>query len=197
MQHRDALVALYDIDPDDENPHINAFFSRDLEGVREDASGWIFARGGDAFIAYYPLRPYRWEDKADYNDAEITHRLLVSPHVKNGAVVQTSPVSAFGSREAFEAAVRALPLEAATDPVPAVRFTALDGSRIEARYGEPPTVDGAPVDYDAWPLFDGPFLQAAPGSRRLEIRYGPMRRHLDFATLTVRDWVETEPPQQP
>ena len=191
VQHEDALVALYDIEPGVRFPHINAHFSADLEGVDEDESGWIFARGGDALIAYYPLAGYHWEDKVDYLDTTIVHRRLVSPHLKNGAVVQTAPASAFGSFDAFKAAVRALPLETATEPVPSVRFTTLSGDTIEAAYGETPAVNGEAVDYDGWPLFDGPFLHAEPGSGTLEMRYGPMRRHLDFNTLTVRDWIET------
>ena len=199
MQDEDALIALYNIDPEDSHPHINAHFSADLEGIDEDASGWIFARGGDALIAYYPLAPYRWEDKLDYFDESIVHQRLVSPHLKNGAVVQTAPASAYPSYEAFKEAVRALPLETSTEPVPSVRFTALSGRALAATYGEGPTVDGAPIDYDDWPLFDGPFTHAEPGSGTLELRYGSMHRLLDFNTLTVRDWVETatSSPNQP
>lgn len=199
FQDEDALIALYDIAPDDSHPHINAHFSADLNDVTEDDSGWIFARGGDALIAYYPLAPYRWEDKVDYLDTTIVHRRLMSPHIKNGTVVQTAPASAYASFDAFKDAVRALPLETSTDPVPSVRFTALSGRRLAATYGETPTVDGVPVDYDAWPLFDGPFTHAEPGSGTLELRYGTMRRLLDFNTLTVRDWIETAPssPNQP
>ena len=191
FQDEDALIALYDVEPGIKFPHINAHFSADLEGVDEDESGWIFARGGDALIAYYPLAPYTWADKVDYLDTTIVHQRLVSPHLKNGAVVQVAPAAAYDSFEAFKDAVRALPLETATEPVPSVRFTALNGHALAATYGETPTIDGVPVDYENWPLFDGPFTHAEPGSGTLELRYGPMRRLLDFNTLTVRDWIET------
>ena len=194
MQHEDALIALYDIEPDVRFPHINAFFSNDLEERTEDASGWIFARGGDALIAYYPLAPYRWEPKADAWDEDVTHERLVSPHLKNGAVVQVAPASAFDSFEAFQDAVRALPLDVHTEPVPAVRFTTLGGDTLEARYGETPRVNGEAINYADWPLYGGPFLHAERGSRQLELRYGPLRRRLDFRTLTVRDWIEAPAP---
>ena len=189
-QHEDALVALYDIPEGTRYEHINAFFSDELAGLTEDDTGWIFARGGDALIAYYPLQPYTWEPVRDAWDSTRTHRRLYSPHRQNGAVVQLAPASAYGSVEAFAEAVRALPLEVATQPRPAVRFTTLGGEVLEATYGETPTIDGTPIDYDSWPLFGGPYVQAAPGSHRLELRYGPLRRLLDFDTLTVRDWVE-------
>jgi len=190
FQDEDALIALYDIEPGVRFEHMNAHFSADLRDVTEDPSGWIFARGGDALIAAYPLQPYHWEDKVDYLDDAIIHQRLVSPHLKNGLVVQVAPASAYPSFEAFQAAVRALPLETATEPVATVRFTALNGRQLEAAFGETPTIDGEPVDYENWPLFDGPFTYAEPGSRQLELRYGAMRRLLDFNTLTVRDWIE-------
>lgn len=198
VQDEDVLIALYDIAPDDRFPHINAHFSADLEDVLEDDSGWIFARGGDALIAYYPLAPYSWEDKVDYLDDSIIHQRLMSPHTKNGAVLQVAPASAYPSFEDFQAAVRALPLETTTEPVPSVRFTALNGHRLSVRYGEPLTIDGDAVSYDDWPLFDGPFTHAEPGSGQLELTYGPMHRLLDFNTLSVRDWVDTSSsPRQP
>ncbi|HMB91431.1 MAG TPA: hypothetical protein VKP65_11325 [Rhodothermales bacterium] len=184
-QEGDALIALYNIAPGTRFPHISAFFSRDLSEREEDDSGWIFARGGDALIAYYPMAPTEWqqEESGDWR--------LHSPHLKNGAVVQTTPASAYDSFDAFKEAVRALPLETETEPTPHVRFTTLDGTVLEATYGEAPVVDGEAVDYDEWKLFDGPFLYAERDSRKLEIRYGAMRRLLDFNTLTITEWVES------
>jgi hypothetical protein len=190
VQDEDALIALYDIEPGTRFEHVNAFFSADLVGMEEDASGWIFARGGDAYIAYRPLAPYTLEPHRDLWDSTLVHRRLVSPHLRNGAVVQVAPASQFASMEAFQAAVRALPLETATTPVPRVRFTTLRGARMEAVYGETPRINGTPVDYAGWPLYEGPFMTAAPGSRTLDLHYGAMHRRLDFNTLSVTDWTE-------
>ncbi len=190
FQHEDALIALYDIPPGTRFPHVNAFFSGDLRDLKEDRSGWIFARGGDALIAVYPLAPFRWEEQSDVWDAQRKHRRLVSPHLKNGFVVQVAPARAYASMEAFREAVRALPLTVRTEPRPSVRFTTLRGAELALTYGRTPRLDGEPVDYDGWPLFDGPFLRAEKGSRRLEMRYGPMHRLLDFNTLTIREWVD-------
>ncbi len=197
VQDEDALVALYDIAPGTRFPHINAFFSADLQELTQDASGWIFARGGDALIAYYPLAPYTFEPHRDLWDSTLVHRRLVSTQLKNGAVVQVAPASQFASMAAFQAAVRALPLETATSPVPTVRYTSLSGARIEAVYGQTPRIDGAPVDYAGWPLYDGPFMTSAPGSRILDMHDGPMHRRLDFNTLAVTDWADSASPDAP
>ena len=181
VQHKDTVVALYDIAPGTQYEHISGYFSRALLGLNERPSGWIVARGGSALIAYSPLAPFEWRDEPGGD------RRLHSAHLKNGAVVQVAPASDFASLEAFADAVEALPLAAVTEPTPSVRFTTLRGARIEATYDETPRIDGEPVDYDGWSRFNGPFLNAERDSQRLDIQHGNLRRTLDFGTLTVHD----------
>ncbi len=192
-QSDDAIVALYDIPADARFGHVSGYFSKTLrertdenrtdENRRGDASGWIFARGGDAFLAYRPLAPFEWRTEAD------SSLRLHSPYRQNGTVVQAAAAADYASFDAFKAAVRALPLSFTLAPTPRVRFTTLRGVTIEATYGETPRIGGVAVDFAGWPLYDGPFLRAAADSRRLEMRHGRLRRTLDFTTLTVTDTV--------
>jgi hypothetical protein len=158
FQHEDALITLFDIPDGTRFPQISVFFSRDLTIRQEDSSGWIFARGGDTFIAWYPLAPYEWqkEPEGDWR--------LVSTALKNGGVLQTARAADYDSFETFKQDVIKL-------------------------YNEIPKVNSAKVNYEAWPLFDGPFLYAESGSRKLEMRHGDLRRLLDFDRLTITDWV--------
>ena len=184
-QDKDALIALYNIPPDTRFPHINGFFSKDLGEVREDASGWIFMRaGGSAYIACRPLQPYVWRP------IEGGGRRLFSPELKNGVVVQVAGQSEYPDLAAFGRAIAALRLEIGVEPTPHVRFRSLRGAEIDFVYGERPRVDGKALDYEHWPLFGGPFVEAARDSQELILKYGGMRRALDFRGLTVRDWVE-------
>ena len=114
--------------------------------------------------------------------------------MRNGYVVQVAPVRDFKSYADFQAAVRALPLKFSTEPVPEVLFTALDGRVLHARYGELPAVDGQPVDYASWPLFDSPFAHEGRESQRLEIRHGDERYLLDFKKDLIQ---ETTAPASP
>jgi hypothetical protein len=180
----DAIVALYNIPAGTNFPHVSGFFPRTLTVREDDPSGWIFARGGDALIAYRPLAPYEWRTDPD------GHHRLHSPHLKNGAILQVAPASAYPTFDAFKAAVRALPVQAEMTGTPRVRFTTLRGKQMDVTYGEEPRVDGQPIGYASWPLYESPFLSAARDSRRLEMRYGPLRRTLDFSTLTITDSVE-------
>jgi hypothetical protein len=181
VQDQDTLVALYNIANEARFPHINGFFSKDLAEVREDASGWIFLRGGDALIACRPLQPYFWKEIAGGG------RRLFSPYLKNGVVVQVAAASEYRDLEAFRQAILALPLTFHLEPVPAVRFRSLRGSTIDFTYGETPRINGRALDYEHWPLFGGPFLESQVDSQVLTIRYGSMRRTLDFRTLTVSE----------
>ncbi len=65
----------------------------------------------------------------------------------------------------------------------------LRGKNIVCTYGEAPLVNGEPLDYTKWKLFEGPYLNAEKGSRKLTITHGNLKRVLDFNTLTVSDSV--------
>jgi hypothetical protein len=184
FQDQDTLIALYDIAPETRFPHVNGFFSKDLSEMVEDKSGWIFMRGGDtAYIACRPLQPYFWKPIATGG------RRLFSPYLKNGFVIQVAAASEFTDLAAFGGAIKALPLEFNMEPAPSVRFRSLRGKQLEFTYGALPKVDGKPMDYEHWPLFGGPFVEAGVDSEQLTLKYGTMRRRLDFRKLTVIDSV--------
>ena len=72
-------------------------------------------------------------------------------------------------------------------PEPRVVFQSLRGRKLEFRYGQPPKKDGVALDYAGWPLFGGPYVEAAVDSEQLLLKYGSLRRRLDFRRLTVED----------
>jgi hypothetical protein len=207
FQHRSTLVALYDIAEGTRFPHISTLFSRDLEDRIEDASGWIFAKGGPVYIAYRPFQPGEWKPvdwtgllkggaggwfSTNFEELSRGSEMYVSAYLKNGYVVEVAPVSEFASYQEFKDAIRSLPIEIRTDPVPAVTFTALDGTRLEAAYGSAPRIDGKPVDYSEWPLFEGPFSQAERESHQLEIRHDTESLMLDFKAVGTNHTISPE-----
>jgi hypothetical protein len=195
FQDLDTVIALYDIAPGERFPQVNGFFSKDLEDLSEDASGWIFTRGGRAYLAYRPLAPYEWIPYLHYTSAwnaapeEIGGKLLVSPHLKNGTIVQAADMDEFESFEDFKAAIRALPLTVSLAPTPSVTMTTLRGKVVEVTYGQAPRVAGEVLDYSKWKLFEGPHLNAEVGGRKLTITHGQLERILDFNTLSIVDRV--------
>ncbi len=183
FQHKGALIALYDIPEGTRFPHIHGIFPKTLESREEAESGWIFAKVRDIYLAYYPLASYKWEEREEY-------WRLFSDILQNGAVVQVARAGDYDSFGAFKDRIEQLSLDTATDPTPSVRFTTLSGATMDFTYDERPQLNGKPVDYANWPLFDGPFLHAEQGSRQLKMQYGNMHRLLDFGSLTIMDWIE-------
>jgi len=180
-QDLDTIVALYDIPAGERFPHVNGFFSRDLIHLAEDESGWIFAEGGDTYLAYRPLAPYEWKTTAAGD------KRLYSPHRKNGTIVQAGSAYDFKDFEDFKKAIRRLPLKFQLKPVPTVTMMTLRGHDIVVTYGQAPVRDEEKVDYSQWKLFEGPYLNAEKGSKRLTITHGSLQRVLDFNTLTISD----------
>jgi hypothetical protein len=189
FQDHDTVIALYDIPPGTRFPHINGFFSKDLKNLTEDPSGWIFAQGGATYLAYRPLASYTWEKSASWAKEDKGDRRLYSPHLKNGTIVQAASASEFKSFDEFKKAIIALPLKFQLEPVPKVTFTTLRGVVMACTYGEAPLINGQRVDYSKWKLFEGPYLNAEKGSRKLTLTHGRTERILDFNTLTISDRV--------
>ena len=68
-------------------------------------------------------------------------------------------------------------------------LSTLRGKKVVCTFGKTPVVDGVTVDYTKWKLFEGPYLNAEKGSRKLTITHGQLERVLDFNTLTISDRV--------
>ena len=196
VQDLDTVIALYDIPAGTRFPHVNGFFSKDLADVTEDPSGWIFARGGNAYLAYRPLAAYHWIKYLHYTSGwaktrlDLGGRILTSPHLKNGTIVQAASASEFKSFAEFKAAITSLPLTFQLEPKPAVTMTTLRGRKLTFTYGELPTVDGRAIDYAQWKLFEGPYLNAEIGGRTLSITHGRLKRVLDFKSVSITDTVK-------
>lgn len=186
-QEDDAVIVLYNMEKGANHEHVNGFFSKDLDRMEEDDSGWIFVQGGNAYMAYYPLASYEWKP------LENGGKRLYSPHRKNGTIVQVASADEFENWAAFKSTIRELYLETATEPVPEVRFTTLRGDHVVCRYDEIPRVNGTYVNYDDWPLFESRYLKAQPGSRKLKMSHGQLERTIDFEKLKISDRVRENP----
>lgn len=117
----------------------------------------------------------------------------MSASLKNGYIVQVAPVRDYADFDAFKQAVRALPLSFSIKNTPEATFTTLNGTTLQARYGDIPRVNGKPVDFANWPLFDGPFAHEKRGSRQLTISHNDELHFLDFtqpAAQKMKDAVQ-------
>ncbi len=176
FQHKNAIIVLYDIPPGTRFPHIDAYFPKDLERREVDPSGWIFAQGGRAYIAYFPLKPYEWiEEAACYR--------LRSYALRNGCVVEVAQQQDYPSFEAFKQRIRSNTLVRDTfDATATVSYTTSGGDVMQFAYHGERRLNGVPVDFSEYGLFKGPFLNAELGSRRLFIQHAGQGVVVDMAT---------------
>ncbi len=178
VQHKNTLIVLYDIPEGTRYPHISGFFSRTLCDFTEHESGWIFARGGQSMIAYFPLAPYEWLEE------DGGHRRLHSTALKNGAVLHVDSVDAYNSIDEFKETILGCELDFGTEERGShqslwANFESPLGDLIEAPFGVPPRINGEPVDYDSWPLIESKFA-SVPEARVIDLKAGDSIHRLDF-----------------
>lgn len=206
-QHESTLIALYSIPENNRFPHIQTLFTKDLKDRSQDESGWIFAQGGPVYIAYRPFaqgewRPVDWTGllkggaggwfSTNFEELAAGSEFYVSESLKNGYIVQIAPVSEFDSLSAFKKAIHNLPLDFSLTPTPEVEFTTLSGDRLKVIYDGPFSINGQNVDYEHWPLFEGPFSKADRESEQLEIIHGQERYHLDFKNVSSHTTISSD-----
>jgi hypothetical protein len=184
FQDRNTLIALYDIEPGTTSEHIDAFFPKALDERIVDPSGWILCKAGATYVGWYSLRPGEW---LSLPEDEGNHRFRSHAH-RNGYVVEVRSQRECGSFERFCVACRGVkPRFTAYEDRIAVDYRTIDGRRMTFAYPESRAVNGRPVRYIDWKLFDSPFAGSEVNSRRVTIRYKGRTRVLDFNTGQVTE----------
>lgn len=188
MQHEGAIVVLYRIPEDDETPYVNLFLPKALAWREQD--GWILADAGDFHVGLRPIgasavqgAAYTWEDiHENGTDGNHIDGWLLRIHDRHAGLVleavEADAVDGFDDvcRRRAEAHV------ALNDWPDGGRVVAdtVGGARLEMHWDGPHLVDGQAIDYDAWPLFDGPGVDAPLGSGRIALEHDGERLDLDF-----------------
>ena len=176
FQHKNAIIVLYKIPKGTQFEHIDGFFPKDMEARIEDPSGWIFCRGGNTFVAYFPLQPYQWIEE------EVCYRLR-SHELKNGCVVEVAQAEDYKSFQAFQDQIRGNTLAHDTfEKTLTVSYTTSGGDVMTFTHDGARRLNGKVVDFADYKLFLGPFLNAEIGSRKLNIHYKNKGMVLDMAT---------------
>jgi hypothetical protein len=181
MQHRNTIIVLYNIGKGTTFEHINGFFPKNLTDLIRDESGWIFMHGGNTYIAYYPLKKYDWIE-------ETVNWRLRSSELKNGLVLEAASADEYESFEAFKEQIRSNKLEADEfDTDLTVFYTTSGGDELRFTYPDTREVNGVPVRFEDYNLFDSKFMKADVGSERLTLSAKGITRELDFKSLRIRE----------
>jgi hypothetical protein len=181
MQYKNAIIVLYDIEPGTNFEHIDGFFPKNLIELIHDESGWIFMHGGNTYIAYYPLQEYDWIEE------DVNWRLR-SHVLRNGLVMEVASVDDYESFDAFQEQIRSNTLQ--TDGFNenlTVEYVTSNGDELKFTYPDGRYINGDPVDFSEYRLFNSKFLQADIGSEKLTMTAGGITRELDFSNLSLRE----------
>jgi hypothetical protein len=133
--------------------------------------------------------PYRWLEIREATRAHLLVReadlvdgwLLRIDSLHAGLVLEAAEGSAFPAFEAFLDARADAPPEVSrwqTDGILAASSTG--GTRLELRYDGTHRIDGEPVDYSAYPLYEAPGVTAAVGAGVVHFRHGGEELVVDF-----------------
>ncbi len=182
FQHRNTLIALYDIGTVSRFPVIAGFFPPVVDSMHVDSleSGWITIDAGDVYIGIYPLKPYRLVDG-------MFGKRFFSSEKRNGVVVQVAGRNIIGSFTDFMKKIHATrPDTTAFAQQRRVRYTTIFGDAMDFTFDGARSVNGSTPSMPAKRLFSSPRLTSESGSGVLTIHATRGDVHIDMKALEIR-----------
>lgn len=195
FQHRGTAIVLYRIPSDDRDRYVNLYLPKGLTWVED--GGFLFAQvtnhlrdGAPGFyVSVYIIGAYRWHEIREARSSSIMVGegdlidgwLLRIEDLHPGIVLEAVEQSEAESFDAFVADRRAAGVDTnrwLTEG--SVRYRDCAGTRLEMHYDGPHLVDGTAVDYDAWPLYDAPWVSGPYGSGTIALEKGDAKITVDL-----------------
>lgn len=206
LQHRNVLIALYDIPARAPNPQVNGFLSKAVTIHQRDDSGWILCQAGRTFLALRFLRPVELQEIPEGWRLQSFGR-------RNAVIVEVSSADDFPSFEEFKSHLAETRLESKNIlPPDKLAITASDGIRDGAAraeellsgmakltytssYGDAfeisaageRKINGYPTPVGRWPLFDGPFVKADERHNTVLLHNDRLWRQLNLTSWEIHD----------
>ena len=197
MQHEGTVLVFYRIPEGDRNPYINLYLPKELQWFEEN--GWLFADCGEFYVSLRVIGTYAWEEIREAVQSNIMVRegdlidgwVLKINDRAGGIALEAVEADAAESFEAYRRARIADEIDiSAWATNHRVVLRTWDGVSLDFEYDGPHLVDGTPVDYSAWPLYEAPWVSAPLGA-------GKVRFHREGETLEVDFGVDSSTPLLP
>ena len=178
FQQENSIIALYDIPETERNTHVNGFFSKIIQNRITDQNGWIFCQSDSIYFAVNTFTKGVW------HEADSHYRLTLN-NPRTGLVMEVAQISDYPSFDAFQKQIKKNKLEVDLKNLN-VKYTNSRGDKLDFTHGKKRILNGKKIDFEKWPLFDGPFIYSKMGSKIVEIKYGEEKVMLDFNNNSVK-----------
>ncbi|WP_201298732.1 PxKF domain-containing protein [Microbacterium sp. 8M] len=188
---------------------------------RIEAGGWVLVDAGSMYFAYRAVQPATWYYQTP-NDPPNKVKTTTSTHptaglayaydilrsgaAKNGWILDTADKSQYADLQAFAAAMTSttsVDTSHIGDSAPRLVYRNLAGKTLDLTYGDSTAapagqakVDGVPIAYDGFKLFDTPWLQQDQLGDVFTAHRGAITLTYDFSswTVTTTDASDRTPP---
>ncbi|WP_158602318.1 Ig-like domain-containing protein [Cohnella endophytica] len=213
MQDGKAAVGVYQSlsGPNATDNYLNAMFP-DTGSIKtkDEQGGWVFSDTGPMYFAYKMIKPYSWYHQTPFEVANkvkttgsqhptaslsYSYNILRSQADKNGWVLETADASEYADFASFKNAVltrTTVDSSHIDEAIPRLIYKNLDGhvmditfDRAKDPYNNTHKIDGVAIDYNAYKLFDTPWLQQEKNSNIFTASYGSEILTYDFANWTI------------
>ncbi len=174
-QHRNVLVCIHHVPPQDDRPYSHAWFPRKNFDQVVQQGHWVFARKDDGFLALYSQHPARWASDGPYADIE-----LRADAPDNIWICEMGRAGVNGAFEDFTRAILAAPVEC---DFLCVRYASPSLGQVRFGWVEPFSVDGQEIALHGYPRFSNPYCAAEVGQLRYRVCHGSDEMVMDFSEL--------------
>lgn len=179
FQHKNAVLAMYDIPEDQPNQWIHAYVPRDSFDEVHEEDGVIFVNEGGVYAALIMVQGYEWTTEGRWADVEV-----VSDGSRHAVVCEVAPHEEVGSFEQFRQEILGNEIIFDKEDM-TLTYRSQRNGEIRMDTGTLRMVDGEAVDLD-YPTYDNPYMQSAWDSGIIEIAKGDRTMVLDFPDATRR-----------
>lgn len=173
FQNRSALVALYNIRPDQSNQFIHAYLPREAFDEIVEEANTLYLRSGRSFAALTLLPSYRWT-----SDGEWKGREVISEGPQHGVVCEAGTEAEFGSFQKFRQEIKANPLSFDADTMELAYHSHRAGHLWLNTHGGR-ELDGKTISLD-YPTHGSPYVVSEWKSGIVKLTHGTDSLVLDF-----------------
>ncbi|MFI1096995.1 fibronectin type III domain-containing protein [Streptomyces sp. NPDC020917] len=211
MQDGPTAVGVFKSDGNQTENYVNAMFP-DTGSIKErrQVDGWTVVDTGTMYFAFKMAKPATWYHQTPNDPSNkvktttqihptttpsYSYDILRSQADRNGWVLETGDTSKYASLDAFATALTTktrLDTSHVDDADPRLVYHSLTGDDLDITFDDPTQapgathlVNGKPINYDGFKLFDTPWLQQDQQGSRFIARVDDQAVVYDFDNWTM------------